>query len=557
MKSIFNHRNNWIEAFLLLTALCVLWIMAWPFDRLLTHVPEAAIKTVAFYETGLTWFIHLALAGWLALLIGRLPRLPALVNGAVVFAWWLVYWAWLQPIAKPNIWFEQEPLWITVLAVFIVLISFIVAFSLRRYWISLSSKMVSRGTDSVWVYPGFVLFTGIGFIWLMDVLVNGHSSGIMGKTKLLLSATRPIDLSKDWAFAFAIFTLVSTMAPAILKTMLVLGGRFVNLTVKIQLFSYLILALIFLYFLYYFGVKNSQIIPKPLLVEVVRIPLVFCLGYLFFRWLEAGERMAKEFWWGFFAIALLAISGYLVFKENGQTLIITATFILLFFAAGFEYGWNKRSIPRSRFAGVKTLFSSFAALALVVFLLHHFGHMFSNHIGDRIHAMENPEVAREDFLAVLRWFSAESGLTGFGLGQVPWCGYTNNLGELCKKGTGVPFQIDADYAFVGLMGVWGAIGAMLIVVALVWWLLAILHSLLDAQLSRKDIILKVGLLQCWIVGVWVVVILVQIFLTVLGSLGLFVLTGVPLPMMAMGSASILSIAIFAGIANSQVDDAYR
>jgi hypothetical protein len=195
-------------------------------------------------------------------------------------------------------------------------------------------------------------------------------------------------------------------------------------------------------------------------------------------------------------------------------------------------------------------------LTCLIVILHQYGHYIGGHIGDRIEATQHPEAAREDFLAVLRWFSAESGLFGFGLGQVPWCGYSNNLGELCTKGTGVPFQIDADYAFVGLIGVWGAAGALLIGLALVLWLLAMLISLLQSQTARDKELRPLGLLQSWMVGLWVIIMLVQVFLTVLGSMGLFVLTGVPLPMMAMGLSSILAVAIFVGLASSQVNDAY-
>ena len=560
MKLLSFLWTNAREALLLTVALAAVWLLGLPLDRVRMSVPEVNPSTVALYEAGVRWFVALALAGWVALLAGRMPW-PLLASGAGVVAVWLLYWVWVQPVAQPLVVFKTHRLGLTVLAFTLFFGAWLLAFTLRQRLPSVAGWLLPRGPGSALAYPGFVLFTGLGFLWLMDLLVNGHYSGVLLKEGALagepLSTLRPLKLAQDLSAAYALLTLTSALAPALMRWLLVAGGAVsrrlavmawrwraalaIGLTVAVCLG----LAVFFRQML---GSAELRQMWTPRLVEAVRLPLLLGLGYLFYRWLEAGERMTSGFRWAFAWMAASALAAFLAFGEKGQMLITLATMLMLGLAAWFEYGFVRGS-PTQRFAPLWTLATALALLAALSWALHAFGNTFGAHIGDRLDAMHNPGQAREDFLAVLRWFSAEAGLSGFGLGQVPWCGYSASLGETCGKSTGVPFQIESDYAFFGLVGVWGTLGALLICCGLMAWLVLLLLALLP----RRRSLLNLALLQGWLVGVWAVVMLVQVCLTVLGGLGQFVLTGVPLPMMASGLASIVSISIFVGLASSQVD----
>jgi cell division protein FtsW (lipid II flippase) len=93
------------------------------------------------------------------------------------------------------------------------------------------------------------------------------------------------------------------------------------------------------------------------------------------------------------------------------------------------------------------------------------------------------------------------------------------------------------------------LGAGVITSALIVWLFVVLLTVTPATRVR---LLSFHLLQAWLVGIWVVTMLVQIFLTCMGSLGAFVLTGVPLPLLAMGNASLTVSAFFVALATNEL-----
>jgi cell division protein FtsW (lipid II flippase) len=556
-----------IEFALLLGALAILYVLSLPFGRLVDAVPKGDAITLALYQQGFAWYAKLALAGMVAFWLGR-RRLPAISLPFVVLAVWCVFWA-IQPVGRPLIWGLGTKVFSAGAVTFLVcaVATMVLSYGLRDN--PFGRWLPRRGPGSVIAYPGFVLFTGIGWLWLMDYFVNGHfSQFVREKDELVLNAY-PLKHASDLGLAFVMLTLVASIAPALMRVMVYVGSWLESIsfpvtknewkTIVISKQGWILLgwiALLVICFLapvgvYYLYAKTAQLKQEwaPRTTEWIRLPLLLGLGYLCYRWLDT-QRHGK----GFAVVgALLVGSAMLAFfatGEKGQFLLCGVVVLLVGVAALFQYRSQNSLGGAGGFDWVASLMVTAALLIVLSALLHYLPNLIGTHVMDRAMAKENPFQAREDFLAVFEWFGSASGLFGFGMGQVQWCGYAVTLGQACGKQTGVPFQISSDYAFFGLAGVWGMVGAAMITVALLLWLFALMVSLMP----KRQLLLSFSLLRGWLVGAWAVAMMVQVFLTVCGALGLYVLTGVPLPMIAMGLTSMLSIAFFVGLAASQVEE---
>ena len=131
---------------------------------------------------------------------------------------------------------------------------------------------------------------------------------------------------------------------------------------------------------------------------------------------------------------------------------------------------------------------------------------------------------------------------GYGLGVVPWCGEI--AGATCR---GVPRQIQSDYVFTALVGVYGKAMAVALVALLALWLVRVVihHSRATHGVSQA----RVGSRHAqawlsWIAVCWVGLTLAQLAITVAGNLGWLPLTGITLPFMSFGAWSLLANTFF-------------
>jgi cell division protein FtsW (lipid II flippase) len=552
----------------LMLALVVVYLLSLPFSRLLSNFPEGDLNTLALYQQGFAWYAKLALVCWAALLLGR-RHLPVLVLPYLVLALWGVFWA-LQTVGQPA--FLTMPRGkLFMLAVGLGVLAFAmfpVSRLLKTHF--LGRWQPRRGPGSLLAYPGFVMFTGIGWLWLMDYFVNGHLSGSLITDVGRVLRDYPLKHASDLGMTFVLLSLVAALAPSLLRLMVgtgvllesytlytpshfraaranqTLGKQLLILTVIVALLAAFVLApiLTMKVFASTAALKQQW---APRITEWIRFPLLVSLAYLCYRWLDTQRH-----WRGFAIVGgglvALAMAAFLLTGEKGQFLLCGIVAALIGVAAWFQYYGDQHP---GRSVWLLSLLVTAVVLVIGSLALHYLPEWIGGtHVLDRVSAKNNPFQAREDFLAVFQWFGAEAGAWGFGLGQVPWCGYAVTLGDGCNASTGVPYQISSDYAFFGVAGVWGMVGAALITMALLLWLFSLMVGLMPSQ--KK--LLSFDLLRGWLVGAWAVAMMVQVFLTAAGALGLFVLTGVPLPMLAMGLTSLLAIAVFVALAASQVEE---
>ena len=160
----------------------------------------------------------------------------------------------------------------------------------------------------------------------------------------------------------------------------------------------------------------------------------------------------------------------------------------------------------------------------------------------RLENLAAPLASANDQLALVTWFQQVSPPAGFGLGAVPWCGYGG--GVSCA---GVPAQIQSDYTFTALVGVFGWTAAWTITIGCAWWL----HRLIarHARATRGEprlvamgtrMVNDEQALLSWIAVTWVVLALCQLAVTVAGNLAVIPLTGVTFPFVSFGMTSLVA-----------------
>jgi len=167
----------------------------------------------------------------------------------------------------------------------------------------------------------------------------------------------------------------------------------------------------------------------------------------------------------------------------------------------------------------------------------------------RLENLAAPLASANDQLALVTWFQQVSPPAGFGLGAVPWCGYGG--GVSCA---GVPAQIQSDYTFTALVGVFGWTAAWTITIGCAWWL----HRLIarHARATRGEprlvamgtrMVNDEQALLSWIAVTWVVLALCQLAVTVAGNLAVIPLTGVTFPFVSFGMTSLVAGAAMLGL----------
>ena len=494
----------------------------------------------------------LALSGWLVLALGRLA-LPA---GAILMAGcaiWSTVMAWLflqppgptWPLAQPQLGqlasvLAGWPWWALPAA---AMAAVPLASRLTR-----NSWQAIRKPSRVWLFPMWVLLTGLGLLWLTDYSARAAA----------LHRHLAQQQFQALVLAYAVLTVLAGIAPSALNFLAralaradgaapshkpgpgIAAIQFDRVTrlcraiwPRVGLLA--VLALWALLVLLVVGLHPAQ---SALRAEAIRLPVVIGGGWLAYRWIDDSQGLRWSYARGMLAasaligVALLPLAGT---GDNGQVLLLTLAAAALL--GGIVGGLIRRSVPA---AGLGLLV--FAALvAAVMWTLFTHGAAHSRTVAFRLEALAKPWASHYEYLSELHWFMANTPAGGHGLGHVPWCGTLASLVDgAC---TAIPRQTQSDYVLAALVGVWGDLAALAIAAATAVWLLGLMPS---AQASSvHGLAPRADRLGAWIVTFFACISLVQLFVTCLGSLGLMPLTGVGFPLLAYGKASLLVTACIA------------
>ena len=262
-----------------------------------------------------------------------------------------------------------------------------------------------------------------------------------------------------------------------------------------------------------------------LTVELLRLPACLLLAWCLYRWQHAGLPWSGNLLLAL-AVALALGGGLWVSEDKGPMLVIAIAAVWL--CAG-TLASLLAQLPNRRWqAWALGLGLAAAGMALLLLALPHLAP------ADRVAAWRLPYASRLEYLAQITWFLQAAGPAGFGLGRTPWCGYT---GAVVGRCLGMPTETQSDYTLAALAGLWGPLAALAVVALCALWLLSLLR--LAALAPRPQHGIDAAGLAASAGALYAMMLLAQLMVTSLGNVGVLPLTGVTLPLLSWGRASLL------------------
>ena len=245
-------------------------------------------------------------------------------------------------------------------------------------------------------------------------------------------------------------------------------------------------------------------------------------------------------------MVVLVLIGMMFATHDMGPLLIAGYGAGAFVAASVAMWWHeRRRATTSAFAIALTLFVAWIlALTVALFELGPIDDVTAARLENRA----APLASANDQLALVTWFQAAAPPNGFGLGSVPWCGYSS-----ARTCAGVPAQIQSDYTFTALVGAFGTAFAWMVTLGCAVWLHRLIrhHSRVTRGeprfvVARGRVTTDDQAFLSWLAVTWVVLALCQLAVTVAGNLAVLPLTGVTFPFVSFGMTSLcLNMAMLA------------
>lgn len=421
-------------------------------------------------------------------------------------------------------------------------------------WLDLAPR-TSETPSSRLGYAGFVLFLGLGWWLLLDLSAEGHYSN-------------RFHALYQQVYVFAAFVLLTLVPPLRLELAHRLSRWFGVFLLRTRtqgsgLRRYLPWLMYFLVAVAVLGVAavvhQSQ---TQLTSEIFRIWLVFGASWFFFLRGESALALARNagssarqklvFAWPLVFAVLVPMLGLILTDDFGPLIVILyAASIFVGAAVAFTLFDREGYRPwMGAVAGVAVAGAWVYLGTLAIFSLP----APAARIAERLASVRNPFTSANDQLAIVTWFQESAPAGGYGLGAVPWCGEIT--GSVCR---GVPRQIQSDYVFTALAGVYGKVGAIALVGLLVFWLVRVVANHGRATRGAVSLASETATQQAWLSWIaicWVGLSLAQLAITVAGNLGWMPLTGITFPFVSFGAWSILVNTFFLGLAINLPKNAY-
>jgi cell division protein FtsW (lipid II flippase) len=276
-----------------------------------------------------------------------------------------------------------------------------------------------------------------------------------------------------------------------------------------------------------------QPVTPSLTSEMLRWPACIVLAWLVYRAAHGRLSALAQASWAL-AVLTVMVLGLLLSRDKGPILVATVALMCLIAAV-----WRHRMAASGQSPAltfVTTVMLLVLGLGAILTALPALAP------ADRLEAWRQPYQARLEYLAEITWFVQAAGWLGFGLGKTPWCGYSGAVTDRC---IGMPPQTQSDYTLAALAGLWGTPAAWCIAAVVAGALLGMIWLAGRVRRSRGGV--DVASLAATVGGLYALLLLAQWAITVLGNVGLIPLTGVSLPFVSWGRASLLSLGLALGL----------
>lgn len=266
-------------------------------------------------------------------------------------------------------------------------------------------------------------------------------------------------------------------------------------------------------------------IRPSLTVELLRLPACLLVAWALYRWQHAQLSLRSNLALAA-AVLVMLVVGLWVTQDKGPMLVVAIAMVLLGAVALARLLPPALQSPGAR--GLLVGAGGAAGLALLLALLP----MLTP--ADRLQAWRQPYASQLEYLAQITWFLQAAAKADFGPGRTPWCGYLGALLDHCR---GLPVETQSDYTLAAIAGLWGPLAAWFITVATALWLLTLIRLAAVPRTPQHGV--DAAGLAASTGALYALMLLAQLFVTALGNLGLLPLTGVPMPLLSWGRASLV------------------
>lgn len=383
---------------------------------------------------------------------------------------------------------------------------------------------VPPASMSLWVLPGWWLFTAMGWLLLLDQSLNFHP-------RLRFLA---LEQWESWCIAAWLLPVAACHGDLLLRPI----GRF-NAWWLSMLSSWQVLARLALGALLVagfavlhrlgFGQYITGEFAKALVVVTAAGWSLWKLPVIAQLWQGRQARTAIPVVLPAAAIMLLAAAVAVVTADKGPFLVLCMVLVVLLSSG---VGWV---------AGIGMVAVGFLVMVLVGVDL--------DVVGARLQAWRDPFSADLDDMARLKWFQAAASESpwGFGPGKTPWCGTAQ--WDVCH---GLPLQLQSDYTFTAIKGWWGPAGGWVFLLMFsVWCFHLMARTARDSvRWTTPSALLHpahAGLgLRTHLLFITALLVLIQTWVTAAGNLGWLPLTGVTWPLVSFGKTSLWMTTLFLG-----------
>ena len=406
-------------------------------------------------------------------------------------------------------------------------------------------------------YPGMVAATGLGWLVLLDLSANG------------VAANRYLALYHHghlW-LGMAAFSVVAfwrrPLVRALAWTLSLADGAAGRVTARLGLVTTgMLLAALAALGVLAFAVAFAN--TRQLTSEIGRAWLVFGAAWFFFlRGTPLTERLARTGssfgslvrYTAPLAFVVAVLAAMMVATRDMGPLLVAGYGAGAFVAASLAmWRWQRGGSAASAYLIAVGAFAAWIVAMTVA--LYRLGPL-DPVTAARLENVAVPLASANDQVALVTWFQHAAPALGWGPGAVPWCGY--GPAGTCS---GVPAQIQSDYTFTALVGLFGWSGAWLVTLGATLWLWGIVRAHGRATRGEPRLVRVGGRMRhdeqafaSWLAVAWVVLTLCQLAVTVAGNLAVIPLTGVTFPFVSFGMTSLVANLAMLAIAASLAPEA--
>lgn len=508
------------------------------------------MRSMALLQYSSYWLCAFTALGWLGLTLSR-TNTPW-VGGLIVAIWCCIAWI-TRPFGTPG------EVWLVCMMAG-CLIS--LACALTR-WPKVALAKTGAYTTywSAWVWPGWILLTGIGWLWIADFAARGPISEFAGNLKpgaryfglrqadglwlangILLSSS----LYRDRIVIFVARACTSLQAVWIRPRgpiILAIGG--VALAFGFGLMGHNANHPLNVWFVSLSGAGKPHISG-----EILRLAGCVSIAWFIYRngeW-NAPARRVWHSLKGLSLALLLCGLGFVVSSDMGPLLILFMVTLLLI-AVPLLHSRHQPSLTRSVLTAIFACVLTVGGMELWKTAISEWAPAISNTAAEREFARQMPFSASSPNLAQVRWLLDSAPFQeGFGLARVPYCGASAAVGLApCSLASGAPIQLPSDFAFAGIAATWGMLGGGILVLISIAWL-CILPIAALAAIDKEDGAPAWSLLHVWLIALACLAAQAQTIISVGGTLTWSPLSGVALPLLGYGATSLCVCALWIGIA---------